>query len=293
MARCRCAGVKRGVGKAGFAGTVEAALAWARRAARLPRVARLHARAAVVGVVGLVVFVHAVAFQAVFYPAAVFAGEKPAFGVAGAVFDSFQPEIAPLEIDVALPQIDVYAIGRRHGFRIDLEGAEAVNKVLRERALGLIGELLWFGNLSGGYRVHVETPGLISVTMEYSGFQMPMAHPMHLRASVTANPATGQVYELADLFVDEQYVEVLSDPVARCIAEQGLVPLVPFAGISPEQEFYLTEESLVLYYQLYELAPYAWGFPEFEIPLASLREIARPDGPIGLLLGLEGVDGDE
>lgn len=196
-------------------------------------------------------------------------------------------DVVPITIGVAIPRIDLHELGRRHGFELDLRGAEAVNQALREHAMALIEELLPFGNVTGGYDVHVETPRLLSVTMQYSGYLPPMAHPMHLRASVTANPETGGIYTLADLFIDDRYLEVLSEAVALGIEEQELPLLVSFDEVSPDQDFYLTAESLVLYYQLYELVPYAWGFPEFEIPLDSLREIAREDGPIAALLALE------
>lgn len=53
MVRYRRAKVKWGVGKAAFAGTVGAALAGARRAARPRGVVRLLARATAVGLMGL------------------------------------------------------------------------------------------------------------------------------------------------------------------------------------------------------------------------------------------------
>lgn len=38
-----------------------------------------------------------------------------------------------------------------------------------------------------------------------------------------------------------------------------------FTGIREDHEYYLKDSALVIYFQLYEIAPYAFGFPEFEI----------------------------
>ena len=189
-----------------------------------------------------------------------------------------QANVHGVEIEVSLPQL-----GLAHPF--DLGAATAVNDAIRQRALKMVHELAPMGNVWGDYEVHVDRTDLFSATMHYAGYMPPMAHPMHLRASVTADPTTGRVYTLADLFDDERYIEVLSEAVALGIEEKELPLLGEFDKIAPDQDFYLAERHLVLYYQLYDLVPYAWGFPEFEIPLESLQEIAKEDGPIAKLLG--------
>lgn len=40
-----------------------------------------------------------------------------------------------------------------------------------------------------------------------------------------------------------------------------------FKGISENQSFYIRDGDLVIYYQLYDIAPYVFGIPEFKIPL--------------------------
>lgn len=200
-----------------------------------------------------------------------------------------------VDIDVTLPQLAVFdplapaAGDPDSGWSGEFDSARAaavatVNGEIRRRALAMIAELSGIGNVWGGHEVHVHRGDLISVTMHYSGYMPPMAHPAHLRAAVTANPATGEIYTLRDLFADERYISVLSEAVRRGIEDQGIPLLVEFTGIDPDHEFYLTHDSLVLYYQTYELAPYAWGFPEFAIPLYELEPIAKSDGPIMRLL---------
>lgn len=160
---------------------------------------------------------------------------------------------------------------------IELPGAHDVNRALREQALRLLEELAEFGHVEGGYEVSRADLHLISVTMHYAGYDERMAHPAHLRASVTANPITGRVYELADLFIDDTYVDRLSEAVASLLHKDELYTFEPFETILPDQDFYLTDGGLVLYFQVYELAPYAAGFPEFFIPYRDIVDIVRAD----------------
>ena len=243
----------------------------------------------------------------------------PSFSAHGPVHGVARAQAVPVEIKVTIPQIvpfqfmdellDEATTEGEHREELSGEGEQGglgasgesfeenrdadatrfdtvgrVNAVIRQRALRAILSLAEVGNVWGGHEVHVDRPDLLSVTMDYSGYMAPMAHPVHWRVAVTANPKTGEVYSLSDLFVDERYLEVLSEAVRRRIEDQELPLLVEFEGIAPDQEFYLTHDSLVLYYQLYELVPYAWGFPEFAIPLYELEAIARRDGPIIRLL---------
>ena len=194
---------------------------------------------------------------------------------AGASGDGAPSLIMRAHVDVGLPQID--------GWAYEGEGVDAVNRALRATAAALIEGLAEVGDVFGEYTLHLEQDGLISVSMLYSAYREPMAHPAHLMASVTADVTTGTVYTLADLFVDDGYIDVLSAAVARGIVEQGIPTLIEFERIAPDQDFYLTPDALVIYFQQYDLAPYAWGFPQFDVPYRELLPIAKPDGPIARL----------
>lgn len=185
--------------------------------------------------------------------------------------------LMPVEIHITFPQLDEAAS--------PFPRTAEVNEAIRRRALPLVAELAAIGSVWGEYEVHLERESLVSVTMQYSGYKPYMAHPMHLRASVTADAETGKIYSLQDLFVDDGYIQVLSAAVAAGLKERDAEPFEPFDGIAPDhRDFYLTPTSLVVYFQVYELLPYVFGFPEFKVPLAAVAPMADPDGPIGRLL---------
>lgn len=181
------------------------------------------------------------------------------------------------EWSVTMPSLDV--LDPVYG-----DTVEPVNQAIREGALALVTELITTGHISGDYQVHLNESGLLSVTLQYSGFGAYMAHPMHVRTSITADVTTGTVYSLADLFRDDRYIDVLSEAVLRGLEEWDLDPLTDFEKIAPDQPFYLTPTSLVVYFQLYELLPYAAGFPEFQVPYADIADIVAEGGPITRLM---------
>jgi hypothetical protein len=95
---------------------------------------------------------------------------------------------------------------------------------------------------------------------------------------------TGRVYKLEDLFVKgSDYREVLTEIVReqiRELADSGNMDYFPdsFDGVSDDQQFYLTEKGLNLYFQPYEIASFAAGFPTFMITFDEISDIINRDG---------------
>ncbi|WP_017379233.1 DUF3298 and DUF4163 domain-containing protein [Paenisporosarcina sp. TG-14] len=111
------------------------------------------------------------------------------------------------------------------------------------------------------------------------------AHGMTIVKSLTFDVTTGKQYELKDLFKpDSNYVNVLSPIIEQKIKDWEIQLLEEFTTIRPDQDFYLADHSLVIYFQLYEITPYVWGFPYFPIPILDIQEIIQPNGPLDKLL---------
>lgn len=110
------------------------------------------------------------------------------------------------------------------------------------------------------------------------------AHGMTLQKSLTFNIQSGHTYTLAQQFKPEaDYVKVLSDLVAQQIAERDIQTLEPFKSIRPDQDYYIADRSLVIYFQLYELTAYAYGFGYFPISVYDLQDIIAENSPLGLM----------
>jgi hypothetical protein len=51
-----------------------------------------------------------------------------------------------------------------------------------------------------------------------------------------------------------------------------------FTGIRADQGFTVTKDGLEIYFDPYEIAPYAAGFPAFDIPYSELSDILDTQG---------------
>lgn len=109
------------------------------------------------------------------------------------------------------------------------------------------------------------------------------AHGMHYDLAYNFDMATGNRIELKDLFKeDADYVAVLNREVQtqidliqkEFIEKNGgeWAPYMGFETIAEDQHFYLTNDALVVFFDLYEIAPYASGIPTFEIPFTNIED---------------------
>jgi len=115
------------------------------------------------------------------------------------------------------------------------------------------------------------------------------AHPMHYRGAATFDLITGEKLGLADILggSQEEALERVYDLVLAQIEEKkgssdfyyNETYQEDLRNYYGEEDFYLTGDGIVFYYQIYALAPYAAGFPEFKMPYAEAGPMAREIPP--------------
>ncbi|TGV31356.1 DUF3298/DUF4163 domain-containing protein [Mesorhizobium sp. M00.F.Ca.ET.186.01.1.1] len=164
-----------------------------------------------------------------------------------------------------------------------------INRAILQTVQGLIHEQQRVqvpGNtqMQGSFEIKTNERGIFSVTLSNYAYTPQMAHGMTFLGSVTANTQTGKLYTLRDLFKPgSDYVTVLSENIKRQIKERDIPTLGNFTTIKPDQDFYLADKSIVIYFQLYEITPYYVGFPMFPISVYDLQSIIDESGPLGIL----------
>lgn len=176
-------------------------------------------------------------------------------------------QTTPLHIDVHFPMVPFEARSA--------DIAVAVDSAVQETVLDMVQWLLPYGNVSGLYEVTLDETDLLSITFRYSGYTRHMAHPAHIGKSLTFDMLTGQIITLADLFIDDTYLDILSEHIAGQIEDQDIPLLRPFERFEAGQDFYLTPTELVIYFQPYDLAPYYWGFPAFRVRYDEIEDIVN------------------
>lgn len=168
-----------------------------------------------------------------------------------------------------------------------------VEKVINQAILGLVYRLIRDQGYSedstktgtGTYEIKWNGKGLLSLTLDHYAYAKGAAHGLTIRKSLTADLETGKIYRLEDFFLKgSNYRTQISDIVKQEFKNRDIPQIEPFEGIGPDQDYYLTDGALVIYFQLYEYTPYVWGFPEFPIPFGRLTSVIDPKGPLARLM---------
>jgi len=135
---------------------------------------------------------------------------------------------------------------------------------------------------TGDFSVEFFNNTLAVLKLEGYKFPFGAAHGMPSNVYPHIDLVSGVFYELKDLFKkDSNYVKVLSDIIANEIKtneEYSYVFPGAFNGIQPNQPFYIDENNLYIYFNPYEIAPYAAGFPTFKIPFTQISSIIDTNG---------------
>lgn len=134
----------------------------------------------------------------------------------------------------------------------------------------------------GHYEIKNNQRDVLSLSLINYTYHYHAAHGLTYIKSLTFDLQKGKLYELKDLFKPESdYVKRLSVIIEAQIAARNIQTLEEFTAIKPDQDFYIADKSLVIYFQLYEITPYAFGFPMFPISVYEIEDIIDENGPLG------------
>ncbi|MFA1822390.1 DUF3298 domain-containing protein [Virgibacillus oceani] len=136
----------------------------------------------------------------------------------------------------------------------------------------------------GYYEVKNNQRDVLSFTFSNYAYHYHAAHGMTYINSLTYDLQKQKACTLADLFKpNSNYVERLSQLIQEQINQRDIPVISEFTEIEPNQDYYIADRTLVIYFQLYELAPYAFGFPMFPISVYAIQDIIDEEGPLGRL----------
>ncbi|MDR1630454.1 MAG: DUF3298 and DUF4163 domain-containing protein [Oscillospiraceae bacterium] len=111
------------------------------------------------------------------------------------------------------------------------------------------------------------------------------AHGNVIRTSETWNLRSGKIISLPELFPgDPRYAEQIKREIKRQIAAQMQTGEGAYfenydelvEQTFNEEQFFLSNGALVIYFQQYDIAPYSSGLPEFQIPLNAIPAMRMP-----------------
>lgn len=160
-----------------------------------------------------------------------------------------------------------------------------VNKLYRDQ----VNQLLEQGypqippmDITGWYEIKTNERGVLSLSIGNYTMAYPAAHGWTMIRSLTFDIQTGELYQLNNLFKpDSNYMKVLSDLISAQIKARNISLISPYPGIKPSnQDYYIADKALVIYYQLVEFTPYAYGFPMFPISVYEIQGLIKPGTPL-------------
>lgn len=139
---------------------------------------------------------------------------------------------------------------------------------------------------TGHYEIKTNERGILSLLLSNYTYSIPMAHGYTVAKALTFQVDTGQSYALSDQFrPGSPYESVLAAEVNRQIRERNLPLLEPNQPVTvhPNQDYYMADKSLVLFYPLYAITPYYVGLPMFPVSVYTLQGLAAENSPLSVL----------
>ncbi|WP_379316488.1 DUF3298 and DUF4163 domain-containing protein [Paenibacillus puldeungensis] len=121
----------------------------------------------------------------------------------------------------------------------------------------------------GTYKVTYNENGVLSLLLEtyaYTGG----AHGITIREGLTFRLSDGKVLTLDELLrANPNYRSIVDPEIAKKLEEtEGYFG--NFKTIGPNPSYYVKDQGVVIFFQLYDYLPYVFGFPEFYFPFAKL-----------------------
>ncbi len=156
-----------------------------------------------------------------------------------------------------------------------------LNQLLKERDFyepSLVELQAWF-------EVKTNQRGVLSIALfvySYTGG----AHGMTTIKTLTFDTAKGKLFTLNELFKpNSNYQEVLLNLIKVQVKTRNIPVISEPISFPGNNNYYIADKSLVLFYQLYDLAPYYYGITYFPINIYDIQSLIDENGPLGKMMG--------
>ncbi|PEE42760.1 DUF3298 and DUF4163 domain-containing protein [Bacillus pseudomycoides] len=130
------------------------------------------------------------------------------------------------------------------------------------------------------YKVTLQKSPLLSLYVNYYQYTGG-AHGLYTWKANTFDLNEKRLLNLDDLFQkDSTYQDIIRTEIVRQIKQNESIyfPDATEKVMSTKKfNYYLEPDHLVIYFSLYEIAPYSSGIPQFRIPYTLLRKALKPN----------------
>ncbi|MCW2276962.1 DUF3298 and DUF4163 domain-containing protein [Heliophilum fasciatum] len=167
---------------------------------------------------------------------------------------------------------------------------QKINQTIFRQVYAIIYQQGYYENptraqMVGSYEVKTNERGILSMSFTNYTYFYPAANGLTIIRSLTFDTHTGETYSLQSLFKEgSDYITPISADIQAQIKERQIQLTTEFTTIRPDQDYYIADKALVIYFQMYEITPRPYGLPAFPISVYALENIIDEQGPLGKML---------
>lgn len=127
------------------------------------------------------------------------------------------------------------------------------------------------------YEIKKNSTDVVSLIIKYYKYSGG-AHGYYEYVPYNIDMRTGEFLNINDVFKDDaDYKSIINKEINDQIKElsnneENIDKVYDFYSIKDNQKFYLQDKSIVIFFDLYEIAPYAAGIPEFPIQVEKIKD---------------------
>lgn len=127
------------------------------------------------------------------------------------------------------------------------------------------------------YEIKKNSTDVVSLIIKYYKYSGG-AHGYYEYVPYNIDMRSGEFLEISDLFKEDvDYKTIINKEINNQIKllgnkEENIEKIYDFYSIKDNQKFYLQDKSIVIFFDLYEIAPYAAGIPEFPVEVEKIKD---------------------
>jgi hypothetical protein len=204
------------------------------------------------------------------------------------IVEPYRLPVQILSVPVTSPTVNLY-YPQVTGLR-DIRIQQHMNQVIYRQFHSIIKQQGYYENpdqteMTGIYEIKTNERGILSLTQNNYTYIYMHANGLTIIKSLTFDTRTGKSYTLKELFKpNSDYVKKISTLIEQQIRQRQINLTSNFTVIRPDQDYYIADKSLVVYFQMYEITPRPYGLPMFPISVYELQDLIDEEGPLGKMI---------
>ena len=132
------------------------------------------------------------------------------------------------------------------------------------------------------FEIKKNSNNMLSIVVTYYKYSGG-AHGEYNNVAYNVYMKNGQFLSLSDLFKkDTDYKGIINNEIRKQVEnlvkqDKDNLGIYQFTSIKDDQKFYIQDDNIVVFFDLYEIAPYAAGIPEFRINKDIFNHILKDE----------------